>query len=244
VAERIAHKDEPPRYPGGIPTIKHTSFPSEQQIAQDSMYSLRTVVACIAKLTNTWTNNPTGKPYITIEEIPGRQNHRYRINVPLFDSMSSPKNVTAIAVAPADSADCLDHEAEVAPREFLPVVEGDPSNALARRYWDALGNDPRWLGSGNAWQTEFNKALESHSYEQLSGAMTWALHDDFWSQRVSASSKQQVVPYALSKIDEIMPRYLKSVSPRSSPSTYTNRSPAANSAAIQTFNFAPPSQKA
>lgn len=223
IANRIAHEDKP-GLRGRPPTIKDTCFPGERTIAKESWYCLRAVVKSIDRLTRPETNNPTGKPYLTVEPIPGSRVNRYRINVDLFDSMDSTrksgKKVSSFTAEPADD-DVIDFDVEATPTIFLPVVADDPANTLAREYFAALQEDARWSHSGASWERHFRTALNRHSPAHLTGAMQWAFADTFWAEQLLKPERNQAsVPYLITALEtQIMPRYLRSLHPRPSTST-------------------------
>ncbi len=228
IAARVAKADEPAQR-GGLPTIKDTCFPSYKRISEDSCYGVRHVAESIARLTGTETNNPTGKPYLTIEKCPVSQVNRYRINVPLFDMMSKKDADHSEPVAVTD-ADDIDLDVPTPHRVFLPVDDSDPANRLARKYWDKLSNNPIWGNSGSAWEDQFRKKLETHTYEQLSSFIEWGFADQFWAEKArSAKHGQDKVPYLLKK-DTAFQKFLETLKrkPASSvSSTTTHRDTAA-----------------
>jgi hypothetical protein len=105
------------------------------------------------------------------------------------------------------------------PTTFLPAVDGDAANLLAREYFKALGSDHRYMAQGKAWEAAFAAALVKHTVADITGAMKWAFgNTEFWAGKLPKfQTAKASVPYFLSKLDDqIMRRYHESLKPPAS----------------------------
>jgi hypothetical protein len=229
---------------GRIPaTIPFTAFLKEATLAKEAGCCLRSATSATAQLASTKTNNPTGKPYIKKEAIPGSLCIRYCLNLQLWDSAGNPlakanKESSRPDRIPADvhhtDQACLinDDDEYIAvasvpipapvPMEFLPDGAASPSDNLARKYWAILDYNRKWIGSGAAWSTQFETILANnpnYTSEELSKAMDWAADDHFWGDKIRLKS-DQTTPYFLTKTPTILTKYRQAQKPSGMTSTH------------------------